>query len=125
MSTAFCSSVHLKVCFKRGIAYTRYCDDMTFSSNKPLFPVYEKVSVVSDYKRKLRQEIYYALKFGIENSLLYEKRTEFMCGGAPDTERYAQHLIGKINYILQIEPENHWFQKALAQLQANNKNFNK
>lgn len=146
-------------CQRRGIAYTRYCDDMTFSSNKPLFPVYEKVksmlydmgltlnekkthfitnasrqsvtgltvnekvSVASNYKRKLRQEIYYALKFGIENSLLYKKRTEFMCGGAPDTERYAQHLIGKINYVLQIEPENHWFQEALAQLQANNKNF--
>lgn len=146
-------------CQRRGIAYTRYCDDMTFSSNKPLFPVYEKVksmlydmgltlnekktrfitnanrqsvtgltvnekvSVASDYKRKLRQEIYYALKFGMENSLLYEKRTEFMCAGVPDTERYAQHLIGKINYVLQIEPENRWFRQALAQLQANNKNF--
>lgn len=140
-------------CQKRGIAYTRYCDDMTFSSDKPLYPVYEKVksmlydmgftlnekktrfvtnasrqsvtgltvnekvAVSSEYKRKLRQEIYYALKFGLEDSIRFAKRTEFMRDGVPDAERYAQHLIGKANYILQIEPENRWFREALERLQ--------
>lgn len=140
-------------CQKRGIAYTRYCDDMTFSSDKPLYPVYEKVksmlydmgftlnekktrfvtsagrqsvtgltvnekvAVSSDYKRKLRQEIYYALKFGLEDSIRFAKRTEFMRDGVPDAERYAQHLIGKANYILQIEPENRWFRETLERLQ--------
>lgn len=33
-------------CNKRGISYTRYCDDMTFSSDKPLYYVYKKVSSV-------------------------------------------------------------------------------
>ena len=140
-------------CQKRGIAYTRYCDDMTFSSDKPLYPVYEKVksmlydmgftlnekktrfvtsagrqsvtgltvnekvAVSSEYKRKLRQEIYYALKFGLEDSIRFAKRTEFMRDGVPDAERYAQHLIGKANYVLQIEPENRWFREALERLQ--------
>ena len=31
-----------KWCAARGIAYTRYCDDMTFSSDRPLFAVYQK-----------------------------------------------------------------------------------
>ena len=79
--------------------------------------VNEKVAVSSDYKRKLRQEIYYALKFGLEDSIRFAKRTEFMRDGAPDAERYAQHLIGKANYVLQIEPENRWFREALERLQ--------
>lgn len=33
-------------CKKQGISYTRYCDDMTFSSDKPLYHVYKKVSTM-------------------------------------------------------------------------------
>lgn len=33
-------------CKKRGVSYTRYCDDMTFSADKPLYHVYKKVSGV-------------------------------------------------------------------------------
>ena len=121
-------------CDKRGIAYTRYCDDMTFSSDKPLYHVYqkvqkmladmgfelnekktrfvtnasrqsvtgltvnEKVAVSRDYKRRVRQEVYYALKFRETGDA--EKR----------------RLIGKISYILQIEPGNTQFQTALEQV---------
>ncbi len=121
-------------CESRGISYTRYSDDMTFSSNEPLYPVYqkvkamlqesgfrlnekkthfvtnasrqsvtgltvnEKVAVSREYKRRVRQEVYYALKFR----------------EADDTER--QRIIGRINYILQIEPGNTQFQTALEQM---------
>lgn len=33
-------------CERRGISYTRYCDDMTFSSDKPLFVVYQKAKTI-------------------------------------------------------------------------------
>lgn len=33
-------------CSQRQIAYTRYCDDMTFSANRPLYGVYQKVKTM-------------------------------------------------------------------------------
>ena len=92
-------------CRERNIAYTRYCDDMTFSgdfdpaevvrfvrleSRKMGFllneqktriqrpgqqqtvtgiVVNEKLSIPADYRRKLRQELYYCRKFGIQEHL--------------------------------------------------------
>lgn len=140
-------------CKKRGISYTRYCDDLTFSSNRPLFPVYqkarsmlqemgfelnetktrfvtnvnrqsvtgltvnEKVSVSVDYKRKLRQETYYVLKFGAAGHILRTQTDEFLNGTEPDEKRYLQHLCGKLRFVLQIEPENRWFQNTVKQIE--------
>ena len=139
-------------CEKNGISYTRYCDDMTFSSDRPLFAVYqkakfmletmgfelnekktrfvtnanrqsvtgltvnEKVAVSKEYKRQLRQDIYYALKFGPEDSILHANRMEFIDDSGPDADRYLNHLIGKLNFVLQIEPDNQWFRDALEKI---------
>lgn len=140
-------------CASRGIAYTRYCDDMAFSGKRPLYPVYEKakamleemgftlneqktrfvpnagrqsvtgltvnekISVSREYKRRLRQEIYYALKFGAADSILKAEHRDFFCEGKPDAERYLQHLIGKVQFVLQIEPGNVWFADIKMALQ--------
>lgn len=142
-------------CEQRGISYTRYCDDMTFSSDQPLFAVYtkvktmleemgfelnekktyfvsnagrqsvtgltvnEKVSVSGDYKRRLRQEIYYTLKFGLSEHIIRSGKTEFLTDGLPNTEKYYTHLLGQIDFVLQIEPGNTWFQNARNQMQSN------
>lgn len=142
-------------CAKRGIAYTRYCDDMTFSSDKPLYHVYEKaktmleemgfrlnekktrfvtnsnrqsvtgltvnekVTVSRDYKRKLRQEVYYCLHYeDIPYSVVPESCWVKSEGRAYvfDPQRYLQYLMGKIHFVLQVEPENQWFQKAARSL---------
>lgn len=143
-----------KWCENHGISYTRYCDDMTFSSDEPLYHVYqkakamlnemgfelnekkthfitnvgrqsvtgltvnEKVSVSSDYKRKLRQEVYYTLKFGLTENILRSNKKEFLVGSLPDAEKYYHHLLGRIRFVLQIEPDNEWFQKAVEQMET-------
>jgi hypothetical protein len=139
-------------CKKRNISYTRYCDDLTFSADIPLYNVYlkvkdmllkrgfelnedktkfitnsssqrvtgltvnEKVSIPRDYKRKLRQDIYYALKFGLADSVIKTGKKAFIKNGVVDREAYYNHLKGKILYILQVEPENKWFADSIEKL---------
>ena len=74
--------------------------------------VNEKVSVPRDYKRRLRQEVYYTLKFGAEGSLARAGRQDF----AAEPRRYEQHLLGQVQYVLQIEPDNRWFRQAAKRL---------
>ena len=121
-------------CRKRGIAYTRYCDDMTFSGDfdpvevirfvrlelKKLgfllneqktriqgpgqqqsvtgIVVNEKLSIPAGYRRKLRQELYYCRKFGIQEHLQ-------KIGLETPEEMYRMQLLGKVNYVLQVQPE--------------------
>ena len=135
-------------CRDRGIAYTRYCDDMTFSGDfepsevigyvrlelKKMgfllneqktriqrpgqqqtvtgIVVNEKLSIPADYRRKLRQELYYCRKFGIQEHLQ-------KIGLETPEEMYRMRLLGKINYVLQVHPNDKdmldarkWFQQS-------------
>ncbi len=132
-------------CRQRGVCYTRYCDDLTFSGDESLYPIYqrartmledmgfsvnrrkthfitnasrqcvtglvvnEQVSIPSTYKRQLRQEVYYALRFGLQDSILREKRADYIDNGVALCDKYYQHLLGRISYVLQIEPQNRHF----------------
>ena len=118
-------------CRERGIAYTRYCDDMTFSGDfdpaevvrfvrlelKKMdfllneqktriqrpgqqqtvtgIVVNEKLSIPTDYRRKLRQELYYCRKFGIQEHLR-------KIGLEISEDIYRMQLLGKVNYVLQV-----------------------
>ena len=118
-------------CRDRNIAYTRYCDDMTFSCDfdpaeviqfvrlelKKMglllneqktriqrpgqqqtvtgIVVNEKLSIPADYRRKLRQELYYCRKFGIQEHLQ-------KIGLEIPEDTYRMQLLGKINYVLQV-----------------------
>ena len=120
-------------CRERGISYTRYCDDMTFSGDfepaevvrfvrlelkkmgfllneqktriqRPSqqqsvtgIVVNEKISIPADYRRKLRQELYYCRKFGIQEHLQ-------KIGLKIPEETYRMQLLGKVNYVLQVHP---------------------
>ena len=147
-------------CKKRGISYTRYSDDMTFSGDVPLYFVYEKVCrilkkmgfeinekkthfitnasrqtvtgltvndevrIPADYKRKLRQEVYYALKYTVEGSLKHTKNTDYVSTHYTyigsyevyECHKYLNHLLGQINYVLGVEPENKYFRDAKKKL---------
>lgn len=80
--------------------------------------VNEKVAVPNDYKRALRQELYYALHYSLCDAILVGKRTAFWRDGQPELERYRAHLLGRVQYVLQIEPENKWFQETQKRLHA-------
>lgn len=137
-------------CRERGIDYTRYCDDMTFSGDfdpaevirfvrlklKKMgfllneqktriqrsgqqqsvtgIVVNEKMSIPADYRRKLRQELYYCRKFGIQEHLQ-------KIGLEIPEDIYRMQLMGKINYVLQLSPEDRDMLDARRWLQQLNK----
>ena len=120
-------------CKARNIAYSRYCDDMTFSGDfdeKPVIEfvkdelfrqgyllngkkttvvissqrqmvtgvvVNEKMTIPGEYKSKIRQEIYFCKKHGVENHLHHINHTG-------DTKAYISSLLGRVSFVLQTEP---------------------
>ena len=137
-------------CRERNIAYTRYCDDMTFSGDfdpaevirfvklelkkmgfllneqktKIQHPgqqqtvtgivVNEKLSIPADYRRKLRQELYYCRKFGIQEHLQ-------KIGLEIPEYNYRMQLLGKVNYVLQVHPDDWDMLEARKWLQQSSK----
>lgn len=127
-------------CKNNDIEYTRYSDDMTFSGdfntgkliklvNKLLYEqgfslnkkkivvvnkktrqqvtgiiVNEKLSIRKSYKKKIRQEIYYINKFGLQSHLIKRKIKL-------EEKEYLNKLLGKINFVLQVEKNNLEFKK--------------
>ena len=111
-------------CTEKGVSYTRYCDDMTFSGEfdeKEIITlvkeelrklglflknrktvvinstkrqtvtgivVNEKLNITKEYKKKIRQEIYYIEKFGLES---HTKKQ-----GIADSVGYLTSLKGRI-----------------------------
>ena len=122
-------------CAERNIAYTRYCDDMTFSGHfdpktvkafvkdqlkKAGFYVNDRKTVVArpgqqktvtgivvndrpnasaTYRKKLRQELYYCKTYGVYSHMC---RTGVSVGEEP----YLRQLLGRINYVLSLDPLN-------------------
>jgi RNA-directed DNA polymerase len=118
-------------CLGRGIMYTRYADDLTFSGNfepglvinfikavlvddgfelnetkiRALrrcqsqrvhgFVVNEKIQAQRKIRRKLRQDVYYIEKFGINHHL--EKNEIYKA-------HYLEHLLGIADYIIFLNP---------------------
>ena len=133
-------------CEENKISYTRYCDDMTFSGDfdpKVVIPIVkselkklglflndkktvivrkgqkhsvtgivvnEKLSAPAEYKKKIRQEMYYCMKYGVKSHI-------DSCVSNESPESYVLGLLGRINYVLSIEPKNEQMQKYKVWLQ--------
>ena len=76
--------------------------------------VNEKLSVPSDYKRALRQELYYVNKFGIADVIKRQRLKAYE--GPGGCAEYYHHLMGRLNYILSVEWGNRYFLNAKSAL---------
>ncbi len=121
-------------CAARGIAYTRYCDDMAFSGRFDPGPltalvreelrkmglflnerktalirdgrrktvtglvVNEKAAVPAEYRRRLRQEMHYCMRYGVDSHL---ERLGLDC----PAREYIPKLLGRVNYVLSVTPD--------------------
>ena len=73
--------------------------------------VNEKLSVPARYKKRIRQELFYCRKFGIDEHV---KRL-----GLPESaEAYARKLLGRINYVLSVEPDNAEMERGRTELSS-------
>lgn len=123
-------------CLENKIKYTRYADDLAFSGNlnaneveklvkselakiglelndkkrKLMTPnqpqiisgiiVNKKAQLPKKVRNSLRNEMYYIKKFGLENHIKHTKQNK---------SNYLVHLLGRINYVLQINPRDEEF----------------
>ena len=75
--------------------------------------VNEKAQVSKTYRRDVRQAVYDCGKYGVQEHL---QRTGAQMWLQKGEERYLQHLMGKVNYILQVNPEDNMFQEVRKNL---------
>lgn len=121
-----------KYCTANNIRYTRYADDLTFSGDFDIaallylvdkelkylnlrrnpqklkvmrrgdrqkttgIVVNEKQQLPREYRMKIRQEVHYIQQFGLDDHLAHTRATR---------SNYLDHLIGKIEYALFINPK--------------------
>lgn len=75
--------------------------------------VNEKPQVSIDYRRKLRQEVFYCLKYGGKSHLERIGKNTLI----PENE-YLLSLMGRVRYVLLVNPEDRWFREAEEKLLA-------
>ena len=67
--------------------------------------VNRKLQVPREFRDKVRQEVYYCIKFGFNDHMKRITLPDWIT----EVEHYQHHLLGKINYILQINPKDDEF----------------
>ncbi len=70
-----------------------------------------------EYRRRLRQELYYVHKFGVGNVVKRNDLTQYLTDyGKVLRFKYLFYLQGKVNYVLQIDPNNKEFRAESEKL---------
>lgn len=67
--------------------------------------VNKKQQLPKNYRREIRKEIHYCQTYSVKSHILHAILTEYMYpNGDADCRKYLLHLYGKINFALQINP---------------------
>ena len=75
--------------------------------------VNERLQAQRHYRKKIRQEVYYIIKYGLASHLQHLKDYPAWI----QTEKHYMHyLLGKVNYVLQVNPHDREFQQYAAWL---------
>lgn len=72
------------------------------------------LQVPKKYRDKVRQEVYYSMKYGFTSHM----RSIELPSWISTVEVYKHHLLGKVNYILQINPKDTEFLRYRDWLRA-------
>lgn len=67
--------------------------------------VNEKPQVSKEYRKKLRQDIYYCARFGVISHLERSGNTAYLNMEGQGAEKYLGSLLGKVNFVLQVNPK--------------------
>lgn len=64
----------------------------------------ERLRVNKDYRKKIRQDVYYIRKFGVKSHILRSGAERFISNGRCKKKQYLISLLGKVQYVLFIDP---------------------
>ncbi|MBQ9131148.1 MAG: RNA-directed DNA polymerase [Clostridia bacterium] len=96
--------------FQRGYLLNHQKTTVASSSQRQLVTgvvVNENMTVPCEYKAKIRQEMYFCQKHGIEDHLHHIQYTG-------EVRAYVSSLLGRVSFVLQTEPENKTFMEYKA-----------
>lgn len=78
--------------------------------------VNQKPQVTREYRRRLRQELHYCERFGIRSHLERIHDARYLPSGEAGIQRYWLSLLGRVHYILHINPQDAGFLEAKRRL---------
>jgi retron-type reverse transcriptase len=96
--------------FQQGYLLNHQKTTVASSSQRQLVTgvvVNENMTAPCEYKAKIRQEMYFCQKHGVEDHLRHIQYTGEM-------RAYISSLLGRVSFVLQTEPENKTFMEYKA-----------
>ena len=78
--------------------------------------VNDKMQVSREYRNKIRQEIYYYIKYGASSH--FERIKHELPAWINSPDLYLKHLLGKVYFVLQINPDDIVFKRYRDMLKA-------
>lgn len=74
--------------------------------------VNQKIQVPAEYRKAVRKEIYYCRKYGVISHLTQLNDLTYLPAGQQGVSNYLAVLLGKVNFILQVNAGDGYFQEA-------------